>query len=112
MTARDLAHWEHIYNSGTIISPESTRLFGVPFMNTGTDGEGYSLGVNVCHLDNGALKFYHASTRGGFVAVEVLFPEHDLAYIILANRNEWDYIEAVKAIDTILTSKGFLSRDV
>ncbi|MCM1066086.1 MAG: beta-lactamase family protein [Muribaculaceae bacterium] len=111
MTARDLARWEHIYNSGLLISPESTRLFGVPIVNTGTDGEGYSLGVNVSHLDDGTLKFHHSSTRGGFVAVEVLFPECDLAYIILANRNEWNYAEVAKTIDNILLTKGLLSRD-
>ncbi len=108
ISAKDFAKWQQALFSGKILSDSSIMLLREPVISSERFGEGASLGTNVIFDLEGRLKLYHRSTRGGFSALEAIFPDKKVMYLVFSNRNDWDSANMMDEIERILKSKGLI----
>lgn len=100
------AKWYGALAEGSIIDPSIRSWMRVPVVSTGKVGEGYSLGIRVSDDVDGRIRLYHRTERGGFVAVEAIYPDTNTIYLIFSNRNDWPYNEVADALEEILETHG------
>lgn len=69
----------------------------------------FGLGNAILTQPGMPLKRYHMYNNGGFQIIEATWPDAGISYVMLANRNDWDYRKAAAKIDEIIKSKGWLN---
>lgn len=108
ISANDFAKWQNALFSGKILEDSSLALFREPLISSERFGEGCSLGLNVVLDLEGRLKLYHRSTRGGFTAIEAMYPDKEVMYLMFSNRIDWDSASMMEEIEKVLMSKGII----
>lgn len=103
-----LQKWIRALYSGKIISEASLQQMMHPEVASNTPYESYGLGTSVCSEPGMPLRSFHINTNGGFIGVEVAWPETKLHYIILSNRNDWNPRRVVNSIDALLYANNML----
>ncbi len=109
ISPRDFIKWYAALAGGEIISPAVRAGMRIPMVSNGKVGQGYSLGVNVAEDVNGCIRLYHRSSRGGFTAVEAIYPDSGVVYLIFSNRNDWPFEEIADGIEHILHDHGVIN---
>lgn len=108
ITAPDLMRWMQALYGGKILTAESLGQMLSPQVNMGLPDNDYGIGVKL-RMDKGKLrKAYHGGERGGFIAYEAFFPQEKTGYIVLSNRNNWNYNTLARQIEQILFKYGLL----
>lgn len=111
-TARDYIRWSRALNTGKIINDSSLCLMYTPVIDSIRPNVSYGLGTAL-HIEEGyPLKAYHMNSNGGYTAVTATWPGTDISYLILSNRNDWDYRSISAKVDSAIRDNGYFNRDV
>ena len=51
------------------------------------------------------------NSNGGYTAVTATWPGTDMSYLILSNRNDWDYRATCARVDSVIRANGYFDRD-
>lgn len=103
-----LEKWIRALYSGKIISEASIRDMMIPEVPSDIPFTSYGLGTAVRMEPGMPVKSYHLNSNGGFTCVEVTWPETNLHYIILSNRNDWNPRQVMESVDALLYSNNML----
>lgn len=106
ISARDFVKFYIALAHGQILGTDIRENLLIPLTTNGRSGEGYSLGMNVAQDINGITRLFHRSKRGGFAAAEAVYPDRNLCYVILSNRDDWDMDRTAGSLEQILFDKG------
>ncbi len=68
----------------------------------------YGLGLFIEQVPGKARKIFHTGDNGGYLTVEAYFPEHDVYYLIFANRPDWPREKTYEQVDSILHAYKFI----
>ncbi len=86
MTAEDLSKWNHwLMTDGGLGAAVLDTIAREEPLTSGV-GSGYGLGIGVA-LDDGRRRLRHGGEVSGFTARSVLYPDDDLAVVVLANQD-------------------------
>lgn len=114
-TVKDLAKWERGLATNKILSQSLLQLAYTPVVSvtesTWCDYQRrpntyYALGWFVDKTPGFPVKVYHTGDNGGYQAYLAKYPAHDIAIIVLENRNDKDRWSMAKCIDGILKEEG------
>lgn len=108
ISARDFVKFYIALARGKVLGSDIRENLLIPLTGTGRPGVSYSLGMNVAQDINGITRLYHRSKRGGFAAAEAIYPDRNLCYVILSNRDDWDMDRTAGALEQILFDKGVM----
>lgn len=106
ISARDFVKFYSALSHGKILGTDVRKNLLIPLINNGRTGRGYSLGMNVAKDSNGITRLFHRSKRGGFAAAEAIYPDCNMCYVILSNRDDWDMDRTADSLEQILFDKG------
>ncbi|HEY4091745.1 MAG TPA: serine hydrolase domain-containing protein [Luteibacter sp.] len=85
MTASDLARWDiGLMHDGLLTSASRKELSRETLLSNGT-GTHYGLGLFVRTTDEGHLRWDHGGEASGFRTQNTLFPDDDIAIVVLTN---------------------------
>ncbi len=84
MPASTLAAWDIGIIEQKLLSPESYKEFETPFILANGENTHYGLGTYVRDL-NGHRMLEHGGEVGGYVAENVVFPNDQIAIVVLTN---------------------------
>ena len=107
----DFRNWMRALVDGKIISNESRSDMCSGSMEHYSPHTYLGLGVLIVKKPGQPTKACHRRSNGGFTAVESSWPEIDLHYVILSNRNDWDYRATIEQVDSILLDKIMIQQD-
>lgn len=107
-SARDLMKFRRALRNGKIISDSSRRKMLAPVIPTDIDYVDFCLGTAVRRIPGTSPKAYHLNMNGGFAVLECWWPEGDVDYVVLSNRNDWPQRKVAAAVDSILESHGWV----
>lgn len=110
-TARDFVKWNRALNTGRILNDSSLMQMYTPVVDSVCPNVSYGLGMALHIQDGYPLKAYHMNTNGGYTAVTATWPGTDMSYLILSNRNDWDYRATCARVDSIIKANGYFDRD-
>ncbi|MDE6854606.1 MAG: beta-lactamase family protein, partial [Muribaculaceae bacterium] len=108
-TARDYIKWNHALNTGRIINDSSLTMIYTPAVDSVLPDVSYGLGIALNRREGYPMKAYHMNSNGGYTAVTTTWPGTDMGYIILSNRNDWDYRSLTARIDSIIIANGYFT---
>lgn len=95
---------------GDIIPDSTVRKLDVPYFDSDDKYVFFGLG-NALHIEEGLpVKRYHMYNNGGFQAIEASFPGYDINYVLLTNRNDWNYRKTAARIDSVLKAEKWFER--
>lgn len=108
-SSRDIMRFFRALRNGKIISRESIEKIIQPVHATNQPNVSYGLGIPVERKPYCSPKAYHMNVNGGFGAIDCWWPEGDVCYIILTNRNDWQprQRELMFAIDRLIRENGW-----
>lgn len=109
-TPREFALWVKRLQNGEIVPEMTVRDLNTTIISTGIPGVGYAMGIFTQTRDAKPYKVFHSSQNGGFGVYEAYYPEHDVFYLILANRNDWNRMAVSERVDSVLASKHWFDR--
>lgn len=85
MTASDLARWDIALMHDTLLSRASRKALSTENVLSGGAGTDYGLGLFVRMTPEGRLRWDHAGAMAGFRSQNTIFPNDDIAIVVLAN---------------------------
>lgn len=85
MTASDLARWDIALMHDTILSSASRKVMATENLLTGGTGSNYGLGMFVRMTPEGRLRWDHGGEVSGFRSQNTVFPNDDMAIVVLTN---------------------------
>jgi D-alanyl-D-alanine carboxypeptidase len=91
MSAPDLAKWDQAFLAKRILSPRSYEEFTREVKLTNGKGTGYALGLSVGE-SFGTRRFSHSGEVSGFLAANSVFPEKQVATVVLTNEDGVNFI--------------------
>lgn len=107
-SGRDLMKFRRALRDGLIISKESREKMLSPVIPTDVDYVDFCLGTAVRRIPGTSPKAYHLNMNGGFAVLECWWPEGNVDYLVLSNRNDWPQRKVAAAVDSILESHGWV----
>ncbi|HTV09384.1 MAG TPA: serine hydrolase domain-containing protein [Candidatus Aquilonibacter sp.] len=84
MPASTLAQWDIGIIEQKLLSPASYKEFETPFILANGDNSHYGLGTFV-YDRNGHRELEHSGEVGGYVSENIVFPEDQIAVVVLTN---------------------------
>lgn len=108
-SARDFLRWERALFSGKVISDSMLTVATTPVIATDLPYTSYGLGLFIEEKPGMPRKIFHTGDNGGFYTVEAFYPEHDIFYLVFANRPDWNREAVVADIDSILLANKYIS---
>lgn len=85
MTASDLARWDIALMHDTLLSRASRKEMSTETLLANGTGTHYGLGLFVRATDDGRLRWDHGGEASGFRSQNTLFPDDDVAIVVLTN---------------------------
>lgn len=85
MTASDLARWDIALMHGAVLSNASRKALSTENLLTGGTGTNYGLGLFVRTTPEGRLRWDHGGEVSGFRSQNTVFPNDDVAIVVLTN---------------------------
>src|ERR1700761_5728934 len=85
MPASTLATWDIGIIQQKLLSPASYKLFETPFVLANGESSHYGLGTFV-YDRNGHRELEHGGEVGGYVSVNIVFPDDGIAIVVLTNQ--------------------------
>jgi hypothetical protein len=85
MTASDLARWDIALMHDTILSSASRKVMATENLLSGGTGSNYGLGMFVHMTTEGRLRWDHGGEVSGFRSQNTVFPNDDMAIVVLTN---------------------------
>ena len=85
MTASDLARWDIALMHNVILTSTSRKTMATENLLTSGTGTKYGLGLFVRTTPEGRLRWDHGGETSGFCSQNTLFPNDDLAIVVLSN---------------------------
>lgn len=107
-TAKEFLNWEKALFGNKIITKESLAKATEPIIETDIPETSYGLGLFIEQKPGMPRKVFHTGDNGGFFTFECYFPEHDLFYLVFANRNDWSREKTMEQMDSIFNTAGLL----
>ena len=86
MTAADLARWDLALLDGKVLKPESFAAMSTTRVLANGASAQYGLGLDV-YLQSGRRVLEHGGEVSGFVAENVLYPDQQVAIVVLTNQD-------------------------
>lgn len=114
-TARDMAKWEKALREGVVLNQHYLMRAYQPVISVADSplcdyqrrpNTYYALGWFVDKTPGFPTKVYHTGDNGGYQAYVAKYPEHDVAIIVLENRNDNDRWSMAVEIDAMLKDAG------
>lgn len=114
-TAHDVALWDIAFLKGQVLPPQqAAEETTVASLANGTTKPS-ALGLFVSR-DEGVLRYYHTGEAFGFEAVNIIYPNADLAIVVLTNTNvEPTYLKIADELTYLLlppTEEGAFARNL
>ncbi|MDE6575452.1 MAG: beta-lactamase family protein [Muribaculaceae bacterium] len=106
-TLRSFNAFLQAYYKGELISKESMALMATPLNETGVPYSFYGFGTAIRCEPGTPSKNYHLSNNGAFSVIDGCWPEENIYYSILSNRNDWDMREVMTEVDDIIRKNYF-----
>ncbi len=107
-SARDFMRFKKALREGRIISAASLDTMLTTFIATDVPFVEFAMGTAVRREPGMPAKAYHMNMNGGFASAECWWPERDVDYLIFTCRNDWNQRAVLAAVDSIISSKGWL----
>ena len=85
MTASDLARWDIALMHDAILSAPSRKVLATENLLSGGTGTNYGLGISVRMTPEGRLRWDHGGEVAGFLSQNTVFPNDDMAIVVLSN---------------------------
>ena len=85
MTASDLARWDIALMHDAILTATSRKTMTTENLLTGGTGTNYGLGLSVRMTPAGHLRWEHGGEVSGFRSQNTVFPNDDMAIVVLTN---------------------------
>lgn len=85
MTASDLARWDIALMHDAILTGTSRKALSTENLLTGGTGTNYGLGLFVRMTPEGRLRWDHGGEVSGFRSQNTIFPNDDMAIVVLTN---------------------------
>lgn len=85
MTASDLARWDIALMHDAILTSTSRKVIATENLLTGGTGTNYGLGLFVRMTPEGRLRWDHGGEVAGFRSQNTIFPNDDMAIVVLTN---------------------------
>lgn len=108
MSAIDFSRWQSIFLTDALLPSEAIHELEEPLVPTHIPGVSYNMGFFVVQKPGMPEKLYLRSAHGGFSAIESLFPDSGVSYIILSNRNDWDRKEMSDKLELIMHNNNLI----
>jgi D-alanyl-D-alanine carboxypeptidase len=89
-TVEDLARWEAVLRSDTVLNEATRRLMWTPTPLSGGGAAPYGFGWHVDAGDAGRKRIWHGGGLPGFSAYYLRYPDEGLAVIVLTNGDDGD----------------------
>lgn len=114
-TVKDLVKWERGLATDKILSKSLLQLAYTPVVSVAEStwcdyqrrpNTYYALGWFVDKTPGFPVKVYHTGDNGGYQAYLAKYPAHEVAIIVLENRNDKDRWSMATRIDEILKEEG------
>jgi D-alanyl-D-alanine carboxypeptidase len=107
MTASDLARWDIGLMHDAILTSASRRKLSTETLLSGGTGTNYGLGMFVRTTDEGRLRWDHGGETSGFRSQNTIFPDDDIAIIVLTNGMAGTSEKVTAAVETLLFASAF-----
>lgn len=107
-SALDFLKWKKALYSGKVIGDSALHKAITPVIETDIPMTSYGLGLFIEQVPGKARKIFHTGDNGGYLTVEAYFPEHDVYYLIFANRPDWPREKTYEQVDSILHAYKFI----
>lgn len=107
-TVDDLLAFSKVYSNGNLISPAARELFHSPKIQRRTrsneimEGSYYGLGVTVVNPDDQNMSIGHTGGDPGTSAHLYYYPNYDLTYVVLSNRDTFSGASQYISFDEII----------
>lgn len=102
MTASDLARWDIALMHDAILDSASRNAMAQENLLSGGTGTNYGLGLFVRTTPEGRLRWDHGGEASGFRSQNTIFPNDDLAIVVLTNGSGGTSEKVTGEIETLL----------
>lgn len=107
-TANDVLHFLSVVLQGKILSQATLDEAYTPRCDATIPNVHFGFGCAILTEPGMPLKRYHMYNNGGFQSIEASWPGKDVSYVLLSNRNDWNYRKTASRIDHIIANAGWL----
>ena len=88
ITPAEFVKWKRAYYGGKVLNDTSFNAIFNTYIPTSRPNVSFGLGCALYNPEGSPMCEYHLDRNGGFTSIEGSFPDKNLHYLVLSNRNE------------------------
>ena len=102
ITPAEFVKWKRAYYGGKVLNDTSFNAIFNTYIPTSRPNVSFGLGCALYNPEGSPMCEYHLDRNGGFTSIEGSFPDKNLHYLVLSNRNDWDFYHVTDELRRLL----------